>query len=100
MGARMAITKEEVAHVARLARLKLEEAEIEQLTKDLGHILAHVDQLKELDTSHVEPTRHVAVEQMPLRADVPRPSLTHEQALSGGPRILRGGFAVPVFVDD
>jgi len=96
----MAITKEEVAHVARLARLKLQDHELEQLASDLGHILAHVSQLQELDTTGVAPTRHVAVEQMPMRTDLAALSLSPEEALSGAPRVLGGGFAVPVFVDD
>ncbi len=96
----VAISKEQVEHVARLARLKLTSAEISSLTGELGQILAHVEQLQQLDTSQVEPTQHVAVERMPLRADTPSDGLDNETALSSSPRSMNGGFAVPAFVDE
>jgi len=96
----MAISKEHVRHVAQLARLRLTDGELERMTVDLGHILTHVAQLQELDTTGVEPTRHVALERMPMRGDEPRAGLDHDAALRSAPRAVEGGFAVPGFVDD
>ncbi len=96
----MSLTKEQVKHVAALARLELSEDEVARMTTDLGKILEHVQQLSALDTTNVEPTEHLAVEQLPLQADEPRPGLDHEAALAPAPRVLSDGFAVPAFVDE
>lgn len=96
----MAMTKERVQHVASLARLALSESEQEQLTKDLGHILAHVDQLNEVDTKDVPPTEYIAVQALPLRQDEARHGLTQDEALEGAPRVLNEGFRVPAFVEE
>jgi len=96
----MAITRENVLHVAKLARLELSETEIDRMQRDLDGILEYVNQLSELDTSNVEATTQVAVVAAPFRADEPRPSLSHEQALSQAPRSSSDGFAVPAFVDE
>lgn len=96
----MAISHELVLHVAELARLELDEEEVERLTRELGQILNHIDTLEALDTSGVEPTEYVAVDALPLRDDEPRPSLPHDAALDPAPRTLNEGFAVPAFVDD
>jgi aspartyl-tRNA(Asn)/glutamyl-tRNA(Gln) amidotransferase subunit C len=96
----MALTKEQVLHVAALARLRLTEDEVDRLVTDLGNILNHVDQLSQLDTSDVPPTEHVAVVSLPLQADEPNPGLDTEAALKPAPRVVNGGFAVPAFVDD
>lgn len=96
----MALSKEQVRHVAALARLQLTEVEVEHMVLDLGNILKHVEQLAALDTSNVEPTRYLAVEQLPLQTDVVVPGLSNEAALAPAARTLSGGFAVPAFVDE
>ena len=95
----MAITRDNVLHVAKLARLELSEAEIDKMQRDLDGILEYVNQLSELDTKDVAATTQL-VEAAPFRADVPRPSLPHDLALGQAPRSSSDGFAVPAFVDE
>ncbi len=96
----MAITRDNVLHVAKLARLELSESEIDRMQRDLDGILEYVNQLSELDTSDVPATTQVAVVAAPFRADAVVPSLPHELALSQAPRSSSDGFAVPAFVDE
>jgi aspartyl-tRNA(Asn)/glutamyl-tRNA(Gln) amidotransferase subunit C len=96
----MAITRETVLHVAKLARLELEDSEIDRMQKDLGNILEYVNSLAELDTNAVSETTQVAVLGAPLRPDVVERSLSNEIALREAPRVAGGGFAVPAFVDE
>ena len=96
----MAITRENVLHVAKLARLELSEAEIDRMQRDLDGILEYVNQLSELDTSSVPATAQVAVAAAPFRGDQPHQSLPHDLALSQAPRSSSDGFAVPAFVDE
>jgi len=96
----MAITRENVLHVAKLARLELTETEIDKMQRDLDGILEYVNQLSELDTKDVAATTQVAVVSAPFRGDEPRPSLPHDVALSQAPRSSSDGFAVPAFVDE
>ena len=96
----MAITRENVLHVAKLARLELADAEIEPMRVDLEKIIGYMAQLNELDTSAVPPTAQVAVQAAPLRADAVQPSLANEQAMAEAPRHAGGGFAVPAFVEE
>ena len=96
----MAITRETVLHVAKLARLELGDSEIDRMQKDLGNILEYVKSLAELDTSSVPETTQVAVLGAPLGPDVVSPSLPNDVALREAPRSAGGGFAVPAFVDE
>lgn len=96
----MAITRDNVLHVAKLSRLELTETEIDRMQRDLTRILDYVNQLEELDTTDVEATTQVAVAAAPLRGDVVVPSLPHDLALSQAPRSSSDGFAVPAFVDE
>lgn len=96
----MAITRENVLHVAKLARLELTEVEIDRMQRDLDGILEYVNQLSELDTKDVPATTQVAVVAAPFRSDEPRPSIPHDVALSQAPRSSSDGFAVPAFVDE
>ncbi|HEX9136539.1 MAG TPA: Asp-tRNA(Asn)/Glu-tRNA(Gln) amidotransferase subunit GatC, partial [Nitrospirota bacterium] len=77
----MKITKQEVEHVARLARLELSEKEKETLTDQLSNILTYVEQLNELDTKGVEPTSHVLDINNVMREDVPEAGLSQDLAL-------------------
>jgi aspartyl-tRNA(Asn)/glutamyl-tRNA(Gln) amidotransferase subunit C len=96
----MAITRETVLHVARLARLELAEEEVSRLQKDLANILGHVEQLSALSTEGVPETAHVAAERAPLRADGSVAGLERDTALAEAPRKTGGAFAVPGFVDE
>jgi aspartyl-tRNA(Asn)/glutamyl-tRNA(Gln) amidotransferase subunit C len=96
----MAITRETVLHVARLARLSLEESEVGPLLSDLDQIVGYIDELAELDTTDVAPTAHLAVHAAPRRPDIAHECLDTAVALEQGPRVHDGGFAVPAFVDE
>jgi aspartyl-tRNA(Asn)/glutamyl-tRNA(Gln) amidotransferase subunit C len=89
------IDRDQVLHVARLARLRLTEDELERMPGELSKILEHVEKMGELDLDEVEPTSHVVALQNVLREDEPRPCLTQEQALAGAPDVADGGFRVP-----
>jgi aspartyl-tRNA(Asn)/glutamyl-tRNA(Gln) amidotransferase subunit C len=89
------IDREQVLHVAKLARLRLSDAEVERMTGELSTILKHVERMDELDLDGVEPTSHVVELQNVLRADVPRESLSRERALEGAPDAADDGFRVP-----
>jgi aspartyl-tRNA(Asn)/glutamyl-tRNA(Gln) amidotransferase subunit C len=92
---RPVIDREQVLHVARLARLRLSEEEVETMTGELSGILEHVDRIGKLDLEGVEPTSHVVALENVLRADEPRPSLPPEVALKSAPEPLDGAFRVP-----
>lgn len=96
----MAITREDVAHVARLARLDLAPDEVDGLVRDLGGILAYVEELSTVDTTGVPPTTFVTVEAAPYRDDSVAPGVDRDQALGEAPRHGDGTFAVPGFVDE
>ncbi len=89
------IDREQVLHVARLARLELSVDEVERMTAELSHVLEHVDRIAELDLEGVPPTSHVVEVTGALRADEPRPSLPREVALAQAPAVQDGGFLVP-----
>jgi aspartyl-tRNA(Asn)/glutamyl-tRNA(Gln) amidotransferase subunit C len=89
------IEREQVLHVAKLARLKFNEEEIERLSPELSKILEYVEQMNRLDLDGVEPTSHVVKLENVLREDVPRPSLPRERALEQAPDPADGGFRVP-----
>ena len=81
--------------MARLARLRLSEAEVETMAGELSGILEHVDRIGKLDLEGVEPTSHVVALENVLRPDEPRPSLPQEVALASAPEPLDGAFRVP-----
>ena len=89
------IEREQVLHVAKLARLGLTEAEVETMTGELSGILEHVDRIAALDLDDVEPTTHVVALENVLRPDEPRPSLPRERALENAPDPADGYFRVP-----
>ena len=89
------IDREQVLHVARLARLELSEDEVEQMATELSGILDHVDRISELDLADVEPTSHVVALENVLRPDEPVPSLPRERALEQAPDPDEGAFRVP-----
>jgi aspartyl-tRNA(Asn)/glutamyl-tRNA(Gln) amidotransferase subunit C len=87
-----------VVHVAKLASLSLSGEETDRFASELDRIVAHVQELDQLDTRDVPPTAHVQIDRMPLRGDETRPCLPHAEALSQAPRVEDDGFAVPTFV--
>jgi len=89
------IEREQVLHVARLSRLKLEEDEVSAMQGDLSSILDHVDRLSEIEIDGVEPTSHVVPLENVLREDSPRPSLERDVSLAQAPDPFDGAFRVP-----
>ena len=91
----MQISKQEVEHVAKLARLEITEGEKDTLSKQLSSILTYIEELKSWDTTGVEPTATVQEQTNVLREDRPRPSLPVEQAVMNAPDSAGGYFRVP-----
>lgn len=89
------IGRDETRHIARLARLRLAEGEIDPLRAELSAVLEHIDRIGSLDLDGVEPTTHVLAVENALRPDEPRASLDREDALSQAPDATMGGFRVP-----
>ena len=89
------IDRDQVIHVARLARLALSDAELMRIAPELSKILEHVETMNELDLEGAPPTSHVVDLTNVLRADVPRASLPREKALEQAPDAAGGGFRVP-----
>jgi aspartyl-tRNA(Asn)/glutamyl-tRNA(Gln) amidotransferase subunit C len=89
------IDREQVLHVSRLARLRLTEAEVEQMARELSSILDHVDRISQLDLEDVPPTSHVVELENVLRPDEPRPSWPKERMLAAAPDPAEGAFRVP-----
>jgi aspartyl-tRNA(Asn)/glutamyl-tRNA(Gln) amidotransferase subunit C len=95
----MSITLDEVRHIAHLARLDLSPPELETMTRQLGDILAYVDQLKEVNVEGIEPLAHPLPVQNVFRADEPRPSLTADEALANAPNRKGDFFGVPAVLE-
>lgn len=91
----MRLTREEVEHIAELARLELTEEETERYREQLSDILDYAARLQALDTSHISPTESVIAKRTVLRADVPQPGLTTQAALENAPRVEQDQFRVP-----
>ena len=89
------IEREEVRHVARLARLQLSDEEVDRMAVELAGVLEHIATIAQLDLEDVEPTSHVVAVENALRADEPRPSLPRERVLESAPAVADDGFAVP-----
>ena len=90
------LSRDQVLHVARLARLELTGEEIERLQPELSKVLDWVETIEQLgDLEDVKPTSHVVEVENVLRADEPRPSLPAEKALESAPDAAGGGFRVP-----
>ena len=82
-------------HVAKLARLRLADPEVERMAGELSGILSHVDRIGELELDDVEPTSHVVELENVLRPDEPRPSWPREAVLEQAPDPAEGAFRVP-----
>ena len=89
------IDREQVLHIAKLARLRLGEDELERMSGELSKILEHVERIAELDLEGVEPTSHVIALENVLRPDQPRPSWDRDEVLERAPDPASGSFRVP-----
>ena len=89
------LDREQVLHVARLARLELSEEEVERMATELSNVLDHIEKISELELEGVAPTSHVIDVVNALRADEPTPSLPPEVILAAAPEPVHGGFGVP-----
>lgn len=95
----MALTLEQVRHVATLARLALTPEEEQRFTTQLSAVLDAVAQLQSLDVEAVEPTSHATLAASLLREDVMRPSLPPEKSLANAPAKSGTSFAVPKIIE-
>lgn len=95
----MPIDPETILHLERLSGLRLEPTERELLAEQLARIVSYVDQLGKLDTSSIEPCAHAIDLTGPRRPDLPQPSLTRAEALSGSPAGPGEFFVVPLVFD-
>ena len=90
------LSRDQVLHVARLARLELTEEEVERFSGELAKVLDYIEKISELgDLADIPPTSHVIAVENALRADDPRPSLPVDVALDSAPDAALGGFRVP-----
>lgn len=89
------IDRDQVLHVARLARLKLTDEEVERMSSELSAVLDHIENISRLDLDGVEPTSHVVELENVLREDEPRPSWARDTILEPAPDAGDGGFRVP-----
>ena len=91
----MPLSRDQVRHVAMLARLGLEPGDEDFYAGQLSGILEHIDRLQQVDTDDIPPTAQVVEVLNQLREDEPRPGLTQEEALSNAPAAQDGFFRVP-----
>jgi aspartyl-tRNA(Asn)/glutamyl-tRNA(Gln) amidotransferase subunit C len=89
------IDREQVLHVARLARLRLAEEEIDRMSRELSTVLDHIEKISELDLDGVPPTSHVVEVENVLRPDEPSPCWPRGRVLAEAPDAAGGGFRVP-----
>jgi aspartyl-tRNA(Asn)/glutamyl-tRNA(Gln) amidotransferase subunit C len=91
----LVISRDQVLHVAHLARLRLSDDEIDRMSRELSSVLDHIEKISELDLEGVPPTSHVVDVENVLRPDEPRPSWPVERVLEQAPDPAAGGFRVP-----
>ena len=89
------LDRDQVLHVARLARLELNDEEVDRMAAELSKVLDHIEAIRELDLEGVPPTSHVIDVVNVLRADEPEPSLPRDIVLAQAPEPLPDGFGVP-----
>ncbi len=95
----MKITKDEILHVANLARLELDAASIDKFSDQIASILDYMDKLKEVDTHGVSPTSHALALTNAFREDVEKKHLENDLALSNAPEKEGGNFIVPKVIE-
>ncbi|GAC1361154.1 MAG: Asp-tRNA(Asn)/Glu-tRNA(Gln) amidotransferase subunit GatC [Acidimicrobiales bacterium] len=94
------LSRDDVAHVARLARLDVTDDELDQFTRELGAVLEHAADVASLDTAGVAPTAHPLDLVNVLREDLPQPSLGRDEVLAMAPAAENGRFRVPKILGD
>ena len=94
----MKITKQEILHVANLARLEIDAASIGKFAEQIGNILEYVDQLRQVDTSGIKPTSHALALTNAFREDAETEHLEREASLANAPEQEDGSFVVPKVV--
>lgn len=90
----MSLTRDEVLHIARLARIGLSESDVAKFQEQLSEILDHFEALQRLDTEGVPPTSHPLPLESIMRSDQAAPSLTQEEVLANAPLAEEGAFRV------
>lgn len=95
----MALTREEVAHIAELAKLGLTEEEMDRFSEQLSTILEYAEKIQELDTAAIPPTASVLDVQNVMRSDEPRPSMPREDVLANAPDAEASQFKVKAVLD-
>ncbi|KCZ87672.1 MULTISPECIES: Asp-tRNA(Asn)/Glu-tRNA(Gln) amidotransferase subunit GatC [Hyphomonas] len=95
----MSVTKDDVRKVARLSRIAVDEAHLEELAGELNGILGWIDQLNEVDIDGVEPMTSVVETKLPMREDVVTDGNIPDQVLANAPRTEDGFFVVPKSVE-
>jgi len=93
------VSHDDVKYVARLARLSVEDAELDRYLGQLSSILNHIDKISELDLTDVEPTSHVLKLSNVFREDISRAGVSKESALANGPSVENGAFRVPTILE-
>ena len=96
----MSLSADEVRHVARLARLALDDEEVERLRAELSDILAYAEEVQQVAAADVPPTSHAYPLVNVLREDAPTPTLPPEEALANAPAVEDGRFRVPAILDE
>ncbi len=96
----MVLSREEVLHIAQLARVGLSEEDVAKFQEQLGDILEHFETLKALDTEGVEPTAYPLALESVMRADEVRPSLAREEVLANAPLAEDGAFRVRAVLEE
>jgi aspartyl-tRNA(Asn)/glutamyl-tRNA(Gln) amidotransferase subunit C len=89
------LDRDQVLHVARLARLELSDEDVERMASELSHVLEHIEKIHELELDDVPPTFHVVDSAAPLRGDEATPCLDREVVMEEAPEPVEGGFGVP-----
>lgn len=95
----MPLSAADVRHLARLARLDLDDAAVARMTTELGTIIAHIEQLRQVDTTGVPPMAHAGGDSEALRDDVPGPMLSVAEVLANAPQADGRAFLVPKAVE-
>ena len=95
----MKIARQEVEHVAVLARLALNETELDQVTDQMNQMLGYVEKLNELNTDGIVPTAHAVPVENAFRDDTIRPSIGTEKALQNAPEAANNCFRVPKIIE-
>jgi aspartyl-tRNA(Asn)/glutamyl-tRNA(Gln) amidotransferase subunit C len=96
----MSLTREEVLHVARLARVHLTDADVEKFRDQLSSIIEHFDVLRQIDTTGVEPTTHTLPLENVMAPDEPEPSLGKDEVLAIAPSQHEGYLRVRAVLDE